>query len=292
MTEVEKYILGVKVNFGLSMEDVVKRAVDLLAKKGTHYICTTNPEFIVDAQKDIEFKQIINNSTLSVPDGSGVVFAYEYLTRVALLTPGLLYPLKSFLIGISIPILAKEKPPVTQGVSLMLHLCEYASKNRLTVGLIGGWPKDKLGRPVKSATFNMAFQTSEILKKRYPGLNIVLAESNIRHAESFDTESRAKLLSLYDKEIDLLFVAFGHPKQEKWIVRNSSLLKAKLSIGVGGSFDSICNGDFENATRYSKHNVEWLYRLIKQPWRYKRMLKALIVFPLLVFSSTLSRYTS
>ncbi len=292
MTEVEKYILGVKVNFGLPMEDVVKKAVGLLAKEGTHYICTTNPEFIVDAQKDIEFKQIINDASLSIPDGSGVVFAYEYLTRVASLTPGLLYPLRSFLTGISVPVFAKERPPVTQGVNLMLHLCEYASKNNLSVGLIGGWPKDSFGKPLKNREFNMAFQTSEILKKRYPGLNVVLAESNIRHAESFDVESRAKLLSLYDKEIDLLFVAFGHPKQERWIVRNSSLLKAKLSIGVGGSFDSICNGDFKNATRYSKHNLEWLYRLIKQPWRYKRMLKALITFPILVFSSTLSKHTS
>jgi len=77
----EEHILCVKINFINSIDDALYIIESFLKDKDTsnHLICTTNAEFIVDAQKDKEFKDIINNSSLSLPDGIGILFARYYL---------------------------------------------------------------------------------------------------------------------------------------------------------------------------------------------------------------------
>ena len=97
------------------------------------------------------------------------------------------------------------------------------------------------------------------LQKRYPGLEINQNNSKI------------------------LFVALGMPKQEKWIHQNlKSMPSVKLAMGVGGSFDFI-SGRIRRAPRLIRSlGLEWAYRLFYQPWRIKRIFKAVIVFPWLV----------
>ena len=71
---ISKKILGVRIDFGLNMEKALDIIENKLLKDGeNHIVCTTNPEFVVDAQEDSEFKKIINDSSLSVPDGVGVI---------------------------------------------------------------------------------------------------------------------------------------------------------------------------------------------------------------------------
>jgi N-acetylglucosaminyldiphosphoundecaprenol N-acetyl-beta-D-mannosaminyltransferase len=70
---------------------------------------------------------------------------------------------------------------------------------------------------------------------------------------------------------DLLLVAYGHPKQEKWIARNRNRLPVPLAIGVGGSFD-FAAGRVRRAPVWMRRvHLEWLYRLVRQPWRIRRM---------------------
>ena len=71
----EKYILGVKVNFGLNYDGVLEQVEKYLHDGKCHHICTTNPDCIMYAQKDEEFMKIINAADLSVPEGVGVFFA-------------------------------------------------------------------------------------------------------------------------------------------------------------------------------------------------------------------------
>ena len=81
---------------------------------------------------------------------------------------------------------------------------------------------------------------------------------------------------------EMLFVALGSPKQELLIDSLQSKLKCSLMIGVGGTFDYY-SGKIKRAPDFMKEmGLEWLYRLIKQPARAKRIYKALITFPLLV----------
>ena len=76
-----------------------------------------------------------------------------------------------------------------------------------------------------------------------------------------------------EKKPDLLIACFGCPKQEKWIYNNLRLTGAKLAIGIGGSFD-VMSGNLKRAPKiFCKLGLEWFYRLITQPSRFKRMLK-------------------
>ena len=149
----------------------------------------------------------------------------------------------------------KEFKERIHGVDLFEKLSEAASNQPITIGLLGG---DK----------NVAQRTGECLKKKYPGLKIAFAESEW-------SEIRTK------KTCDILFVAFGSPKQEKWIYKNLPKIEVKLAVGVGGSFDFI-SGKVRRAPLWiRKIGLEWLFRLIIQPWRIKRQL-ALPKFVMLV----------
>jgi N-acetylglucosaminyldiphosphoundecaprenol N-acetyl-beta-D-mannosaminyltransferase len=71
---------------------------------------------------------------------------------------------------------------------------------------------------------------------------------------------------------DLLFVAFGAPQQDVWIARELRSTGVSVAIGVGGSFDYVA-GIARRAPRWmQEHSLEWLWRLLNQPWRWRRML--------------------
>ena len=72
---------------------------------------------------------------------------------------------------------------------------------------------------------------------------------------------------------DILLVAFGAPQQDKWIARNLPRLNVAMAMGVGGSFDFIA-GVVPRAPQWMRdRGLEWLYRLLRQPWRMRRMLR-------------------
>lgn len=83
---------------------------------------------------------------------------------------------------------------------------------------------------------------------------------------------------------DLLLVAYGHPQQEKWVARNRERLPVPVAIGVGGSFD-FAAGRVRRAPGWMRRiHLEWFYRLLRQPWRARRM-AALPVFAVAVLRS-------
>ena len=70
----------------------------------------------------------------------------------------------------------------------------------------------------------------------------------------------------------LLFVAFGAPKQEEWIYENLPKIPVKAAMGVGGAFDYL-SGDVTRAPQFVRAvGLEWFFRLIAEPWRWKRQL--------------------
>ena len=83
---------------------------------------------------------------------------------------------------------------------------------------------------------------------------------------------------------DLLFVALGHGKQEKWIDKNLPKLKVKVAMGVGGSLDYIAKPWLRAPQVLQTLGLEWLWRLILQPWRLKRQL-SLLEFVYLVITN-------
>jgi N-acetylglucosaminyldiphosphoundecaprenol N-acetyl-beta-D-mannosaminyltransferase len=92
---------------------------------------------------------------------------------------------------------------------------------------------------------------------------------------------------LHSTQPDILFVAYGHPKQDFWIDRHRTELPVAVAIGVGGAFDFVA-GVAVRAPRWMQQlGIEWLHRLMHQPWRWRRMIK-LPRFALLVLRQKLS----
>lgn len=77
---------------------------------------------------------------------------------------------------------------------------------------------------------------------------------------------------------DVLLVAYGHPAQDLWIARNQPDLRVPVAIGVGGVFDYLAGAVPRAPAWMRRMGLEWLYRLIKQPWRWRRILVAVPLF--------------
>lgn len=135
-------------------------------------------------------------------------------------------------------------------------------KNPYSVGLFGGKP-------------GVAEKAANCLQKKYSGIAISLS------SDEWD-EKKIK-----GKKIDILLVALGFPKQEKWISENINKNPIRVAMGVGGAFDFLA-GEVSRAPVFVRRlGLEWFYRLCIQPWRIKRQL-ALISFMLLVIKESLS----
>lgn len=123
----------------------------------------------------------------------------------------------------------------------------------------------------------VAEAAAENIKKKYPQLRVAGT-----HNGYFKPEEEPEIVKeINDSGADFLCVALGAPKQEKFIYDHREELAVNGAIGVGGSLD-VWAGTLKRAPEfYRKHGLEWLYRLIQEPSRYKRML-ALPVFMLRV----------
>jgi N-acetylglucosaminyldiphosphoundecaprenol N-acetyl-beta-D-mannosaminyltransferase len=84
-----------------------------------------------------------------------------------------------------------------------------------------------------------------------------------------------------DAQADILCVAYGAPAQELWIARNLSRLPVAVAMGVGGAYDFLSGRQLRAPLFMQRLGLEWLYRLYRQPWRWRRML-AIPRFMLLV----------
>ena len=128
----------------------------------------------------------------------------------------------------------------------------------------------------------VASTAAKKMSKKYPGLSIV----GTRNGYFSSKDEKDIIDDIKRSGADLLLVGLGAPKQEKWIYENMRLTGAKVSIGVGGSFD-VMSGKVKRApVFFQKCGLEWFYRLLCQPTRLKRMLK-LPKFVLVVFLNKL-----
>lgn len=153
----------------------------------------------------------------------------------------------------------------------MLKLCNISNKEGYKIFLLGG--ENGIGKITRIK-----------LIKKYSKIKIVGTHSG----NGTKKEDKQIIDKINKSEADLLFVAYGAPKQEKWIYRNLKLLKSvKVAIGVGGSFDFISEKVKRAPKIMRKLNLEWLYRLIKNPKRIKRIINASIVFPIKVLKKKL-----
>lgn len=157
----------------------------------------------------------------------------------------------------------KLKERVT-GADMVPALAERAAKKGLSLYLFGGAP-------------GVADKAAQILQERYPGLKIAGVQSPpYVPIEEMDPSILEHIRSA---QPDILLVALGNPKQEKWIRRYGPQVKVPVMMGVGGSLDFIA-GRLRRAPAWmQKSGLEWFYRLVQEPGRlWKRYVTDLFVF--------------
>ncbi|MBQ3311442.1 WecB/TagA/CpsF family glycosyltransferase [bacterium] len=145
------------------------------------------------------------------------------------------------------------------GIGFAQMLIEIASKNCIPLALVG-------------AQQEVVQKASENLKKKFPDLNIVYSH------DGYFSDNNMIFEELKQVCPKILLVALGSPKQEEFIYELKSILPSTLMIGIGGSFD-VWAGKVQRAPQiWQNFGLEWLYRTIKQPQRFKRIFPTLPVF--------------
>lgn len=145
------------------------------------------------------------------------------------------------------------------GIDLATKLLEIANEKKYSIALLGA--KEEVIKKLK-----------EVIKEKYPNIKIIRAENGYIEDKDIFFE---KLLK---KEPDICLVALGIPNQELLIYKHISKFKKGVFVGVGGSFD-VLSGTKKRAPKiFQKLNLEWFYRIIKEPKRLKRFYENNIKF--------------
>lgn len=243
-------ILGVPVH-AVTRQETIEKITQYIASGKSHQVVTVNPEFVMIAQHDPEFMYALERADLSLADGSGIMWAARFLGHYL--------------------------PERITGADLTDELMVLAQANGWKVYLIG-------------AAKGVADRAAEKLRKRFPDLKIVGAEEGLTYQADrknlFDVKEADKLVKRIQKAApDILLVALGAPKQDLFISRYKKELGVAVMIGVGGSFDFLA-GRIRRAPKWLRIlALEWLWRLIQEPKRFRRIYTSVVQFPLKVISS-------
>ncbi len=244
-------VLGVKITSKSKLE--VLESIDFcLNNHKKFYITTPNPEIIVQAQNDKKLKESLQLSDISIVDGVGI--------KLALMVLGF------------------GGYRITKGRELFIELLKIANERGYKVFLLGG-----LDRVNKSCI--------EKILKEYPNINVQGNPGPTLNQEAkpvSEVDSKLYKDTLRDINMskpDFLFVAYGAPKQEKWVFENIKNLKVKGVMVIGGTLDYFSGEASLPPEWLSNIGLEWLWRLIKDPSRISRIFNAVIVFPILVLKN-------
>ena len=141
------------------------------------------------------------------------------------------------------------------GIDLVNSICEQSAKDKWKIYILGSAP-------------GVAATAAVNIRDKFPGCNIVGTHHGYFNAK----EEKQILAELEQLKQDVLFVALGAPKQEYWIADHLADLGIPVGMGIGGSMD-VLSGNVKRAPKWmQKMSLEWLYRLLIQPTRFKRVL--------------------
>jgi N-acetylglucosaminyldiphosphoundecaprenol N-acetyl-beta-D-mannosaminyltransferase len=223
----------------LAMGGTVRRIEQMVASRQPHFVVTANVDFLVQARRDVELHRILLDAHLVLCDGTPLVWASR--------------------------LLGNPLPERVAGSDLAPRLIEAGARNNYRFFFLGASPEANE-------------QAVARLMEQYPALNIAG-----HYAPPFKP-----LLEMDHEEIkrrvraarpDVLFVAFGCPKQEKWIAMHYRSLGVPVTIGVGATIDFLA-GRMKRAPRWMQRTgTEWIFRMLQEPRRlFKRYVTDLRCF--------------
>lgn len=235
----------------VSFEDVVDWVAQRVRSRCPSYIATANMDFIMQAWRDPEQQRILLEADLVVADGIPIV----WLSR---------------LMGFGL----KERVTGSDLVPMFAELC---AREGFSLYGLGGAP-------------GVAEKATACLAQRYPGLRIAGCYSPPK-ADVLSMNNAEILAKLDAANPDILLVAFGAPKQEKWVNMHIRNWRVPVSIGIGGSLDFLA-GTQKRAPRFiQKCALEWLWRMLSDPPRlFRRYVSNLFFLSVALVKLALLRY--
>jgi N-acetylglucosaminyldiphosphoundecaprenol N-acetyl-beta-D-mannosaminyltransferase len=243
-------ILGVPVDAGTLAEVQDAIRAHLSQGIGCLHVVTLNPEYVMFARRDPAFAEAIQASGLITVDGVGVELALRALRP------------------------ERPRERVT-GVRLTWYMAELASETGARVFLLGAGP-------------GIAERAGWCLVEVHPGAAI----AGVWDGGSPRPDDDERTISIIrESGADVLLVAYGAPAQIHWIQRNLPALEAagiRVVIGIGGAFDYISGNVPWAPSIVRRLGLEWAYRLVREPWRWRRQM-VLPIFAVLVLCDVLGK---
>src|SRR5579871_1024313 len=224
----------------LDTEATLDRLDQFIQERRFHQVATANVDFLINAMHDRELRQILCNADLVTPDGMPVVWASN--------------------------LLGSPLPERVTGADLVPKMAALAARKGYRIYMLGARPE-------------VAQRARARLIQDNPTLQIVGCSSpNVSPLLAMDNDTL--LNDICEAEPDILLVAFGNPKQEKWIhLHRDRLRNIPVCMGVGGTFDFLAGQTSRAPAWMQRFGMEWLYRLGQEPKRlWRRYCNDLIYF--------------
>ena len=221
-------ILGCRLDL-LDSAGATERIMQFVRDGSGAQIVTLGTEMVVYAQRDREFRDIVNACALSLCDTVGLLAVAR--RRGATL---------------------RER---VTGVELVEHLCAAVAHENVPVFFLGG-------------AEGVAADAAAILEARFPGLVV----AGTRNGYFTSADEPAIVDEIRASGAKLVFVGLGSPRQEFWLARNLRATLCGAGIGVGGSFDVLSGRVTRAPLVWQRAGLEWFYRLLREPRRFRRQL--------------------
>lgn len=228
------HVLGVEITPGSRASLLESIRQHLISSDEVLHVVTANPEYIMTAREDARFAQAINDAGIVTVDGAGLAVAMRLLH----------------------PRITSER---YTGVMLVPDMVQLSAETGEGVFLLGAGP-------------GVADRAAEVMLADHPGGRIVgtWSEGSPRPADDTGTMHRIR-----ESGARIVLVAYGAPAQIHWIERNLPALHdagVRVVAGIGGAFDYISGTVALPSPIVRKLGLEWLVRLVREPWRWRRQL--------------------
>lgn len=229
-------LFGIRID-KVDFNQAIEKIKEFLNSDGFKKIYTPNPEIIMGAKDSKELRQILNKGDLITADGIGIVYASRIMKQ----------PLEERVTGFD----------------MSMEILKIANERNLKLYLLGS-----KAQTVKNAKENISLD--------YTNIDIVGYHSGYfsgTHLLEEESDEERKIIEeLKALKPDIIFVGMGFPLQERFIDKLSKELNCGLAIGNGGVIDILANEAERAPEIWQKLNLEWFYRLLKDPKRIKRQI--------------------
>lgn len=225
----KKKLISINLTLGL-YQDFITCILNLGTGRISSYICIVNVHSCIEAYKDKNYAEVVNNADIATPDGMPLVKGLKWLYGV--------------------------KQEKVSGPDLMPILLHEAASQGLSVFFYG-------------STLEVLEKLRMIYKERYPNLKIAgMLSPPFRKLSAQEIQNDINLIN--ESGANIVFVALGCPKQERWMAEMKGKINAVM-IGVGGAFPMLAGIEKRAPLWMQQNMLEWLYRLIQDPKRlFKR----------------------